>query len=252
MRRRLLLAVGVLAVLAALAGCSTILGPGEPSAENIGQNATYDWDTSANVTVNVTGSEYTAVYAVENRTAVELYRRDALGTENPLDIRGVKFQYPNGTVENITVENVSLTRNRAVVTLPARDGQLAFTSPRTGKSWASPTFVDGTYDVTLPPGARVSVPILAQVSPGEYTTDLSNDRVTLHWENVDTRSVSVRWYLARDLWLFGGLLGVGILVGAGGLLYYLRQIRSLERKREEVGLDVDTGDDRDDPPPGMG
>jgi len=252
MNRRLLLAVGVLAVLAVLAGCSTILGPGEPDPEEINQNVTYDWNTSANVTVDVAQSEYTAVYVIDNRTEIELYRRDALGTENPLDARGLKFQFENGTVRNVSVENVSLTRKRAVVTLPARDGKLAFTSPRRGKSWSSPTFVEGTYDVTLPPGARVGIPILGQVSPGHDGTEIQNDRVTIHWDDVERRSISVRYYLTRDLWLFGSLLGIGLLAAAGGLLYYLRQIRSLERRREEVGLDVDVEDDRDDPPPGMG
>lgn len=252
MNRRLLLAVGVLAVFVALAGCSTILGPGEPDPEEINQNVTYDWNTSANVTVDVAQSEYTAIYVIDNQTEVEFYRRDALGTENPLDARALKFQFENGTVRNVSVENVSLTRKRAVITLPARDGQLAFTSPRRGKSWSSPTFIEGTYDVTLPPGARVGIPILGQVSPAHDGTEIRNDRVTIHWDNVERRSISVRYYLTRDLWLFGSLLGIGLLAAAGGLLYYLRQIRSLERRREEVGLDVDVEDDRDDPPPGMG
>ncbi|MFB6142708.1 MAG: DUF5803 family protein [Halorientalis sp.] len=251
MRRRWL-AVGALALLAVLAGCSAVLGPGQPDAEQIRQNATYDWTTSANVTVDLRTNEYTAVYVVDNRTEMELYRRDALGSEYPLDVRGLQFQFTNGTVRNVSVANVSLTRDRAIVDLPARNGKLAFTVPRNGKSWSTPTFVDGSYDVTLPPNTRVGVPLLAQVSPDGYTTELVDNRVTISWDDVETDTVSVRWYLVRDLWLFGGLVVVALVVGAGGLLYYLRQIRALERQREEVGLDVDVGDDRDGPPPGMG
>lgn len=252
-RRRLLLGVGLLAVLAALAGCSTILGPGEPDPEKIEQNVSYDWNTSANVTVNITKNEYTAVYVVENRSHIELYRRDALGTEHPLEIEGLKFQYQNGTVTNVSTENVELKRKQANVTLPAEDGKLAFRAPRSGKQFNMPTFVQGSYDVTLPQGARVEVPILAQVSPRQYQTTLESGRVTVSWDDVQSRSVSVRWYLARDLLLFGGLFLIMLVVGSIGVLYYVRQIRELEERRAEVGLDVDTGDDSDDggPPPGM-
>ena len=252
-RRRLLVAVGLLAVVIGLAGCSSILGPGEPDPEKIERNVSYDWNTAANATINVTKNEYTAVYAIENRSEIDLYQRDALGTKHPLEIEGVKFQYPNGTVANVSAESVDLQRKRAVVDLPAEDGKLAFRAPRTGKQFGMPTFVEGTYEVTLPEQARVGVPILAQVSPRGYETTLENDRVTVSWDDVDARTISVRWYLARDLLLFGGLFALMLVLGTMGALYYLRQIRELEARREEVGLDVDTGDESDDggPPPGM-
>ncbi|MFB6179658.1 MAG: DUF5803 family protein [Halorientalis sp.] len=252
-RRRLFVAVGVLALVVGLAGCSSVLGPGKPDPKKIQQNVSYDWNTSANATFNVTKDEYTAVYVIDNRSSIDLYRRDALGTKHPLDIEGVKFRYQNGTVKNVSVENVDLKRKKAVVTLPASDGKLAFRAPRSGKQFGMPTFVTGTYEVTLPPGARVQIPILAQVSPRGYQTSLDDDRVTLSWDDVESRSVSVRWYLARDLLLFGALFVLLVVLGAAGIVYYLRQIRELEARREEVGLDVDTGDDSGKgPPPGMG
>lgn len=259
MNRRLLLGVGLLAVLVATAGCSTILGPGEPDAEQLNRDVSYDWDETGdrNVTVNITRSEYRAIYRVENRSQIELYRQDALGTEHPLDLTGLTFQYANGTTTRVNASeddnfSVELTRQRAVVSLPDEDGKLAFSSSRNGKSWAMPTFIEGRYAVTLPESARVGVPLLGQVSPGADATTVEDDRVTITWNDVSTRNVSVRWYLTRDLWLFGGLAGLGLLVGGAGLLYYLRQIRQLERQREEVGLNMDIEDDRDDPPPGMG
>jgi len=253
MRRRHLLGLVGLVALLALAGCSTVFGPGEPDPEQINQNVSYEWDVDANATINVTRDQYTSVYRVQNQSTIELYGRDALGTESPLEIRGLKFQFPNGTVRNVSTENVSLTRKRAEIEVPARDGKVAFTSPRRGKEFNSPTFTSGTYEVTLPPNARVGVPILAQVSPRDYTTSVEDDRVTIRWENVESRSISVRYYLQRDLLIFGSLIGILVLAGAVGALYYLRQIRSLERRREEVGLDIEDDDDpRDDgPPPGM-
>ena len=255
MNRRLVLGVVALAALLTLAGCSSILGPGEPDAEALGKNVTYDWETDANATFDINDTRYEAVYRVENRSYLELYDRDALGTEHPLDIEGLKFRFENGTVRNLTADDVERTRQRTNVSLPGEQvsGRVAFSAPRNGKSFNLPAFVSGSYEVTLPESARVSVPILAQVSPGEYDATLENDRVTLVWDDVESRMLSIRWYLERDLWIFGALVILALVIGTGGTIYYLRQIRELERRREEVGLDVDTGDDvgDDGPPPGM-
>lgn len=254
MNRRIVLGVVALAALVTLAGCS-VLGPGEPDAEALGKDVTYDWSTEANATIDVNDTRYQAIYRVENRSTIDLYNRDALGTEHPLDIEGLKFRFSNGTIRNLTADDVELSRQRMTVSFPGENvtGKVAFSAPRNGKSFGLPTFVTGSYDVTLPVSARVAVPILAQVSPGGYETSVANDRVTLSWTDVQSRSVSIRWYLQRDLWLFGGLVILALLLGGGGALYYLRQIRELESRREDVGLDVDTGDDvgDDGPPPGM-
>ncbi|MFB6083908.1 MAG: DUF5803 family protein [Halorientalis sp.] len=254
MNRRLVLGIVALAALVSLAGCS-VLGPGQPDAEALGKNVTYDWTTDANATIVINDTRYEAVYAVENRSSIELYDRDALGTEHPLEIEGLKFRFANGTVRNLTADDVELSRRRMTVSVPGENvsGKVAFSAPRHGKSFGLPTFVSGRYEVRLPKDARVAVPILAQVSPGGYDTTLRNDRVTLTWSDVESRAISIRWYLERDLWLFGGLVALALLLGGGGTLYYLREIRELRRRREEVGLDVDTGDDfgDDGPPPGM-
>jgi hypothetical protein len=151
---------------------------------------------------------------------------------------------------------VNKTRRRTQVYLPVNEtGQLAFTAPKNGKQIATPTFVRGSYELALPEGTSVGLPVLAQVSPGASRTETVDDRVHVYWENVDQApSLVVRYYLDRDLLLFGGLVGLLFVLGAGGAVYYYRQIQETVRKREEVGLDVDTGDDSDGGggPPGFG
>jgi hypothetical protein len=252
--KRTHLAFGALLVLVALAGCSSVLGPGDPDPERINRNVSYDWDTDRNVTIEIDRTEYRSTWRVANQSTIEFHQRDALGTESNLRIEGVKFQFTNGTVTNVSAQNITYRRQRTIVELPARDGRIAFASSRRGKQFATPTFVDGTYEVTLPEGARVGLPILSQVRPRGYTASQTDGQVTLRWDDVTSRSLSVRYYLARDLLIFGSLFVLLLVAGVGGAAYYLRQIRALESRREEVGLDVDTDDDEfdDGPPPGMG
>lgn len=255
MRRRLAI-FGLLALFVALAGCSSVFGPGEPDQAKLNENASYDWDTDVNASLTVNRSSYRGVYSVSNTSRLELYNRDELGTEHNLEISALRYRYPNGTT--ITANNSALsveqTRERTILTLPNDSaGKVAFTSPRHGKQFSTPVFIEGSYAVRLPKNARVGVPLLSQVSPGNYETEVSGDYMTVHWEDVTSRSLRVRWYLERDLLLFTGLAVVAVVVGSGGALYYYRQIVQLKRRREETALDVDGDDDPRDrgPPPGM-
>jgi hypothetical protein len=210
---------------------------------------------------------------------MELYGRDALGTDQPLDPSALQFRYENesllrfesaesgpanlvmiranGSRVEVPDEKlvVNKTRRRTRVFLPTNEtGQLAFTAPKNGKQVATPTFVRGSYEMVLPAGTSVGLPVLAQVQPGQSRTETVDGRVHIYWEEVDRApSLIVRYYLDRDLTLFGGLVAVLVVLGVGGAAYYYRQIRETVRKREEVGLDVDTGDDSDGGgPPGFG
>jgi hypothetical protein len=264
MRRRLLAAVGVV-VLVGLAGCS-VFGPGEPDPQQLQQNATYDWETEAGASYNVTRTQYQAVVDLngsalvgadrnENATELRLYRRDSVGSEQPVDVAALKFRYPNGTVVGAEAFTVERTRSRTLVRPPQTTGQVAYTASRpTGKRFSVPVVQEGSQAVTLPARTRVGIPLLSQVSPPADCKTVTANRMTIHWESVDGGTLIARYYLQRDLLLFGGLFAVLGVVGVGGALYYLRQIRLLERRREEVGLDVETeDDDLDDggPPPGM-
>lgn len=253
MTRRHRLVLAGLFCLVALAGC---FGPSEIPDDRLQENATYDWDTDVNASYTVEESSYQAVYAVANRSTISINTRDLLGVDEPVQISALQFRFPNGTDVNATHANLSATTTQSAteISLPASNGTVAYTAPRNGKRFSTPVAVPGSQSVTLPPNTRVGVPILSQVSPGNYSTDVADDRMTIRWPSVDDGTLVVRYYLQRDLLIFGSLLLIAIVVGGGGLVYYLRQIRQLESIRKEIGIDVDEDDDPRDrgPPPGMG
>lgn len=250
MNRRYL-ALAALGLLVVLTGCLT---GGGPSDAQLNKNASYDWNTSANTTIELGGSSYTAVYRIDNDTKLSIFQRDAFGSRSPLPIRALQFQYPNGTVVNASAFEVNTNGERTRLTLPNRTGKVAFTVEQSGKQFNQEKFVKGSYEVVLPPNTDVGIPVLSHVVPGGYETETIGGRTHITWEKVSGDTVVVEYYLDRDLLLFGGLFGILAAVAVGGALYYWRQIRSLEQRREEVGLDVDDEDDdpRDQgPPPGM-
>ncbi|MFC7177296.1 DUF5803 family protein [Halosegnis marinus] len=285
MNRRVLAGFAALALLAVTAGCSGFLGPGQANPSDLAASETYEWNESADAYLEVNRNNVTAVYRVANRTTgrlnatdptVEIYTRDTLGTEQPETVSAVQFRYPNGThvafreadgnaTAYVTYPNgtsraapdlltVDRTRRRTVVGLPANDtGKLGVTTPKNGKQVAMPAYVAGSYEMVLPENAEVGVPLLGQVRPGATERELVDGRVRIRWESLTASNLVVRYYLGRDLLLFGALAVGGTALALGGAAYFVYQLRETRRRREEVALDVETGDDdRDDgPPPGM-
>jgi hypothetical protein len=260
MNRRLLLAAGCLALLAVTSGCLGI-GTGPVGEETLDSDPAepYEWET--NRTAHITVQENTQFRAVMdiNQSTLDLFRRDGFGGSNPLSIEAVRYRYPNGTVVTGSElrargGEVRETRDETVVELPPNapeNGTLAFTSSGTPKRFTLPTYVDGTYEVVLPEDREIEFPIFGQVSPGNYETVRDDrGRVRIAWaEPVTADTVSVRYYLGRDLYIFAGVLGAIVLVGIGGLLYRRRQIERLRKRRLEMGIDTETDDDD---PPGPG
>jgi len=249
--------LGALLVLLALSGCTSLFGPGEPDPARLNESANYTWDESVDTSIVIEKNSFTGVYNVSNRSELEVYQRDALGQENFLQVSSVQYRYANGTVVDADSDALSVaqTRERTVLTVPNNtSGRVAFTAPRQGKRFTIPVFVEGPTNVTLPPGARVGVPLLSQVSPGASSRSVTDDRMTLTYENVTARTMNVRYYLQRDLLIFGSIFAGALVFGIGGALYYWRQIQQLRKTREETAIDIDTEDDdpRDrGPPPGM-
>ncbi|HET7324599.1 MAG TPA: DUF5803 family protein [Halococcus sp.] len=246
MSHKRVLAGVLLVALLALAGCSSVLGPEPVDHAALRENETYDWQTGVNASITITGSEYEAVYNMSDTSKFVVYSRDGLGREHPLSISALKFRYPNGTVVNASSPALNATNNEheTVIFLPAKNGKLAFSAPAPGKRFATRTFVTGSYEVTIPKNMRVEYVPLARVSPPGYETRRTETgQVLIHWDDVQSDAVIVRYYLARDIYIFAAGAAVLVLIALGGTLYYLRQIRELERRRRDAGPDVDTGDD---------
>ena len=248
--RRLAIAAGLVFVLVLLGGC---MGFGSAtSEERLLESGTYNWDSDADVRIDLGDREYRAVYRLENQSSLRIYQSTRYGTEHPVQIRALQYRYPNGTIVNATEIGVDESRSAVYLDLPAESGQVAFTAPKRSKSFSSPVLVEGSYEVVVPRDYRVDNIVLATVRPGGYETSMQNNRVHIYWDSVTSRSVRVDYYLARDLYLFGGLVIVAAVAGAIGLAYVYRQMLQLRREREELGLNLDIDDDDGrSPPPGM-
>jgi hypothetical protein len=252
-RKRLAFGVLALAVLAVTAGCASPFGGGV-SDDRLNENATYNWNASADAYVNVTGSQYHAVYDVSGFEGeeFELWRPGIEG-RNPLPISALRYRHPNGTVVkggNLTVRTGGGAR---IVELPSSDGKVGFTAPTGNKRMRLPSYLEGSYHVVLPADTRAGFPLFGKVSPGAdaSTVNASTNRVHLQYEELD-RTLSIQWYLQRDIWIFAAIIGGLGIIALVGVSYYLYQIRQLEKEREDLGLDVSDEDDGRDPPPGMG
>lgn len=256
-RKRLALLAVVAAVF--LSGCGIFGGGGEISDDDLLEEQEYRWDSNATATydLDVSSDSYTAVLNLTNREELKINTESAIQGDQSVGIEALQFQFRNGTVVNATHQNLTAREGSDATTieLPAENGTVGFTAPRNGKSWSTPTFVTGDYLVYLPESARVGIPLLSRATPGADEQTLDGDQMTLYWEEIEEdETLSVRYYLVRDLYLFGGLFALAVSVGIGGFTYYYRQIRRAKKKREDVGLDVEVEDDDvgdDGPPPGM-
>lgn len=235
---RRVLALLALLGLVVLAGCTG----GAVNQADLQKNATYDWNTSAAVTVNASTSQYQAVYELDNDSSVRLSLHDDFSGTQPLSIAAVKFRYPNGTVVGADALDVSEQDRETVVSFPAREGAFAYTADSGPRNLLVPVVTNRSHEVSLPPGMRVSLPIVGGVTPGGYETSISGDRVVLRWESVERGPISIDYYYERDLLLFGGLVLLLVLVAGGGAAYYYSIISRLENRRAAAGLDVEDED----------
>lgn len=237
---RRFLAALAFAVLAMTAGCAA-LGSGDVDRDKLGEDVEYDWDTSADVTITVGPDRYQVVYRFDNRSSVELYSFQRLNNERPMDPIGAQFRHVDGTVERIDPSAVDKTRSRTVITFPSTQGRFGYTAPKTGKSIRVPIFAEGSYEVILPPNARVKYRLLGRVTPRGYDTSMVDGQVHIRWEEPSGDRIAVRYYIVRDLLIFGSLLGIAVVLIFAGGVYFWMQLRTLKARREEVAFDRDDG-----------
>ncbi|WP_197425559.1 DUF5803 family protein, partial [Halobacterium sp. CBA1126] len=176
---------------------------------------------------------------VNGSERVRLAATSGFGGRNPVPISAVQFRYENGTVVGADAIDVSTRDQRTVIDLPAADGTFAYTGAASSRSVTAPLDFEGSHEVVLPPGMRVSFPLFGDVSPGGYEKSVEDDRVHLRWDSLSSATVSVEYYFERDLLIFGGVVGVLAVVAVGGVVYYRLRIRRLERERERSGLDYE-------------
>lgn len=272
------LALLAVAFLALTAGCAGILGGGSIPDEQLGAQPPepYTWNASTEVHIEVANNAtFQAVYRVPgNRSQMKLYRTDGFGGRNPIPVRAVRYRFPNGTVINGSQfeeygGSIKRTNSNVIVTFPDGHSRAAnntsdnatnvarfgFVSDSTPKRFSLPTFIDGSYEVVLPPDRRVGFFLFGSVVPGGFnkSIDPQTSRLHIRWQEVTADTVMVRFYLQRDLLIFGVVVALLAVIGVLGAGYYVRQIRELREQREAYGPDVDTDDEFDQgPPPGMG
>ncbi|MGM0371722.1 MAG: DUF5803 family protein [Halobacteriota archaeon] len=228
---RRLLAVLALVVLVGLAGCTG----GVVDQNALEEPATYDWDSSAEVSVNVTGGSYQSVTALGNQSNVSLFGPGEFGGESAIPVSSVQYQYPNGTVVNASAVEVAERDDRTVLEAPRSGGKIAYRATVQSNRLFLPVTVNGSYAVTLPEGTDVSLPVIGRATPGDYEADRTGERVTLTWSNPETQVISVEYYQERNLYIFAGLVGLLGLVAAAGMLYFRTQLRQLARRTGEIG-----------------
>lgn len=263
MRRRTLALLSVVA-LVALSGClGALTGGGPTDAERLDEppESAYSWNPGTDVRITITKqANFRAVYDASAEgfgDQLNLSETSAFGTKSPLTVSSLRYRYPNGTVINGSeIEShggdVYTANNELVVEPPGDGGQVAFSGESTPKRFSLPVYVEGSYTVVLPENRRTTVPMFGQVVPEPAEKRLVNDRINLHWDEITAPSILVRYYIQRDIQVFGALAGGLTVVAVVGLFYYRRRIQELRERREEMGLDIDVDDDSDEPPPGLG
>ncbi|MHC3437514.1 DUF5803 family protein [Natrialbaceae archaeon A-gly3] len=256
MNRRLLLATVAVLALVGLAGCSAIFGG--ISDEDLDREQEYDdlKDREADVVVDIedvsliSSGEFRAVYDLDDTEEIELYR-SSFYRDTALDVEAVRYWYPNGTEVTGSELEVDQGRSSTDIEVPDGNGTLAFTASAGSRTFQLPAYIGGSYEVTLDEGYRTSGFLFGNVAPSGYDREIVDDRERLTWEENDG-TISLRYYLPRDVRYFYGLVAIVLFVGGLGAGYYYRQMKRLQEKRQEMGLDVEIDDDDDSgPPPGL-
>lgn len=226
-------AIGAVAFLLLLGGC---IGPfaDDLSDEELDAEADYEWEADADVYATVDVGEAAIVYDLDgDDTSFEL-TRGGYYRDRAIDVEAVRYRAPNGTEWTGSELDISQSSSTTSIDVPVPNGTLAMTVPAGSKLVEIPGLVSGSYEVELPRGHRVGNFFLSDVSPSADTETVIDDRQVLTWDDNDD-DIEVQFYLARDHYLFWGLILGGIAVAGLGTLYFRRKISRLATHRREIG-----------------
>ncbi|OYR56755.1 DUF5803 family protein [Halorubrum halodurans] len=254
MNRRFALAVAMVALLAASAGClGYVTGGGEVTNETLDAEPPreYDFDADRDAVFELsTDARYTVVYDLSGRDELRLYRQTPYAGDQPLEFEAFRYRYPDGEVvtgSEFRARGGEVERTPDETWIRLADdmegGAVAFSGAGSPRRFTSLAYVEGSYAVTLPPGFSTDFPLVGHVSPRSYEVETVGDRDRIVWEEV-TGSIVVQAYRESDLVIFGGILAVAVLVAAVGTLRFKRQLEELRERRREMGVGV--YDDEDD------
>ncbi len=235
---RIITIISVIAFLAVLAGCIGPFASSDIPADELDKEANYTWDSDADVTIDIEGSVYRAVYSLDGETTFELSTRSRRGS-SPVDIEAVRYRFPNGTMLTGSQLDISQSSSRTTIEVPDGNGTLAFTAETSSNRAVIHGLAAGSYRVDLPEGHRVGNFFLSAVSPSGYESELEGDTQVLYWDENDD-DIYLDYYLSRDHYLFYGFLLSSGLVMAGGFVYYRRKINALARKRRRLSQRIET------------
>lgn len=255
MNRRFALAVAAIALLAVSAGClGYATGGGEVTNETLDAEPPreYDFDTERDAAFELsTDNRYTAVYAVDDREELRLYRQTPYQGDQPLEFEAFRYRYPDGEVvtgSEFRARGGEIERTTDETWIRFADdmagGEVAFSGAGSPRRFSTRAYVEGSYAVTLPPGFSTEFPIVGHVSPGDHTVETVGDRDRVVWDDVTSGSVVVQSYREGDLVVFGVILLIGAVAAVAGTLYFRRQLAALRQRRRDLGLGV--YDDEDD------
>lgn len=262
MNRRFVLAVVVVAIVAVSAGClGYVTGGGEVTNETLDaeppREYQFDTDRDADFDLAANGT-YTVVYNATDREDIRLYEATVYGGDQPLEFEAFRYRYADGTVINGSEfrargGEIDRTPDETWIRFADEmdDGQVAFSGTGSPRRFTMLAYVHGSYAVTLPEGFSTDIPIVGHVSPRSHEVTDVDGRTRITWESVTGGSIVVQSYRERDVFVFGVILVVAVVVGAIGTVHFRRQLEELRQRRLDMGLgvyedDEDGGDDGDD------
>ena len=249
MNRRFALAIAVVAVLAVSAGClGYVTGGGEVANETLDADPPreYQFDTDRDADFDLSeDATYTVVYNTTDREEIRLYEATVYGGDQPLEFEAFRYRYADGTVINGSEfrargGEIDRTPDETWIRFAddMDDGQVAFSGTGSPRRFTMLAYVHGSYAVTLPDGFSTDIPIVGHVSPRSHEVEQVDGRTRITWESVTGGSIVVQSYRERDVFVFGVILVVAVVVGAVGTVHFRRQLEELRQQRLDMGLGV--------------